>query len=202
MLGASLFRSASAAASINTYRLSHHISLLKPIATYATATARKMSEQKQIQVGDKFPSGLTVTENNPGNKVSLDEFLKGKKVVWLAVPGAYTPGCHKTHLPGYIQDAQKIRDKGYNEIVCTAVNDAFVMNEWGKATGAEGKVRLFADADASVAKALGLSFNAPPLGGVRSIRYSAVIDDGKITQLNIEPDNTGLTCSLSSALKL
>jgi 2-Cys peroxiredoxin 5 len=121
-------------------------------------------------------------------------------VVVIGIPGAYTPGCSKTHAPGYVSNAEAIKSKGVAEIACISVNDPFVMDAWGKALGAEGKVRMFADTNAELTKAMGLDVNLSVLGGVRTKRFSAIIEDGTITALNVEPDNTGLTCSLADPL--
>jgi len=147
-------------------------------------------------------SGVSVQEGNPKQDVDLNAIFKGKTVVLFGVPGAFTPGCSQTHLPGYIRDYERIKSAGVDEIVCVAVNDAFVMNEWGKISGATGKVRMIADTHAQLVKKLGLDFDAAALGGTRSKRFSAVIKDFVVKQLNVEPDGTGLTCSLVDKLKL
>lgn len=152
-----------------------------------------------IQVGDKLPS-IKLTEGTPGNSVDVAELFAGKKGVLFAVPGAFTPGCSKTHLPGYIENAEKFKAKGVDVVVCVAVNDAFVMAAWGEAQGAAGKVRMLADAGAEFTRAVGLQVEAKGLGGTRSKRYSMVVDDGVVTALNVEPDGFGLTCSLAPAL--
>ncbi len=152
-----------------------------------------------IQIGDSLPAG-TLAEHNPGNKVDpVAEFSSGRHLIF-GVPGAFTPGCSKTHLPGYVADAEKWQAKGIDSISCLAVNDAHVMREWGAAHGADGKVRMLADADASWTKALGLEVMAAALGGARSKRFAMVVEDGKVTHLEVEPDSFGLTCSLSNAL--
>lgn len=152
-----------------------------------------------INVGDKLPA-TSLHEGNPGNQVDLAALSAGKKVVLFAVPGAFTPGCSKTHLPGYVNDAESIKGKGVDEIVCVSVNDVFVMDAWGKAHGADGKVRMLADPGAGFTKAVGLEVDAAVLGGTRSKRYSMIIEDGKVTALNVEPDGFGLTCSLSGGV--
>ena len=119
----------------------------------------------------------------------------------FGVPGAFTPGCSKTHLPGYVADAAKYKSKGVDEILCVSVNDPFVMAAWGEAQGAAGKVRMLADTNAELAKALGLDVELGVLGGTRCKRFSALVDHGVIKALNVEPESgTGLTCSLSGAL--
>ena len=125
------------------------------------------------------------------------DLFKGK-VVLFGVPGAFTPGCSNTHLPGYIAKADELKAAGVNEIVCVSVNDPFVMAAWGKAHGADNKVRMIADTNATFTKALGLDLDLTAvLGSVRSKRFSALVVDGVIKSINVEPDNTGLTCSLA-----
>jgi 2-Cys peroxiredoxin 5 len=152
-----------------------------------------------IQEGDKLPS-VEVHESSPGDKVNIADLFAGKKGVLFAVPGAFTPGCSKTHLPGYVQDADAIKAKGIDVVACVAVNDAFVMQAWGESQGAQGKVRMLADPAGEFTKAVGLDVNAAALGGLRSKRYSMIIDDGVVKSLNVEPDGFGLTCSLSKPL--
>nr|CAD7206354.1 unnamed protein product [Timema douglasi] len=113
----------------------------------------------------------------------------------------------QTHLPGYVTKAEELKGKGIQEIVCVSVNDPFVMSAWGKEHGANGKpgvdspqVRMLADPSAAFAKALDLQVDLPPLGGVRSKRYSMVVEDGVIKTLNVEPDGTGLSCSLADKI--
>ncbi|XP_032388624.1 peroxiredoxin-5, mitochondrial isoform X1 [Etheostoma spectabile] len=97
-----------------------------------------------IQVGEHLPA-VEVQEGEPGNKVAMDQLFKGKKGVLFAVPGAFTPGCSKTHLPGFVQQAADLKSKGIQEVACISVNDAFVMAAWGKEHGTDGKVRMLAD---------------------------------------------------------
>lgn len=123
----------------------------------------------------------------------------------VGLPGAFTPGCSATHLPGYVKNADAIKAKGVSDVFVTSVNDPFVMEAWGAAHGAGGKVRLVADPTAALAKGLGVSIDLsgnPAIGGVRSKRYSAIVEDGKITAWNLEPEDkpTGLTCSLADPL--
>ncbi len=152
-----------------------------------------------IQVGDTLPAAK-LHETSPGDAVDIAELTAGKTVVLFAVPGAFTPGCSKTHLPGYVADAEAFKAKGIDEIVCVAVNDAFVMQAWGEAHGALGKVRMLADPAGAFTQAIGLDVNAAALGGLRSKRYSMIIKDGTVSALNVEPDGFGLTCSLSKPL--
>lgn len=153
-----------------------------------------------IQIGDRLPSG-TLHETNPHDHVDpASAFASGRTLIF-AVPGAFTPGCDKTHLPGYLEKHDALKAKGIDNIVCVAVNDAFVMQAWGAAHGTQGKIRMLADPSAAWTKALGLEVDASgPLGGVRSKRYAMVVNDGKITDLQVEPDSFGLSCSLAPSL--
>jgi 2-Cys peroxiredoxin 5 len=152
-----------------------------------------------IAVGDSIPAG-SLHENSPATQHNPAELFASGKHVIFAVPGAFTPGCSKTHLPGYVADFDAIIGKGVDSINCIAVNDAFVMAAWGVAHGADGKVRMLADPAADWTKAVGLDVNAAVLGGVRSKRYSMIVEDGKVTFLSVEPDGFGLTCSLSGGV--
>jgi len=159
----------------------------------------------QIAAGDAFPKGITLQEKNPGDNVELDALLAGKKVIVFGVPGAFTPGCSRTHLPGYITDSEKMRAAGIDEIICVSVNDAFVMQAWGEQQQAAGKVRMLADTTGELTRRLGLAIDLTgKLASVRSKRYSLLVEDGVVTQANVEPAEapTGLTCSLAAAIKL
>merc|ERR1712137_231793 len=150
-----------------------------------------------IKVGDQLPS-VELFEDSPGNKVNIAELAAGKKVVVFGVPGAFTPGCSKTHLPGYVAKAEEIKAKGVEEIVCVSVNDPFVMEAWGKDQGAAGKVRMLADTCGDLTKALELELDlSAVLGSVRCKRFAMLVEDGTVTKVNVEPDGTGLTCSLA-----
>ncbi len=141
-----------------------------------------------IKVGDKIPSVTLQHKTADGiQSVTTDDFFKGKKVVLFAVPGAFTPTCSAKHLPGFVKNAEAIRSKGVDEIACVAVNDAFVMDAWGKNQSADGKVTMLADGSGKLAKALGLDLDLTERGlGVRSQRYAMVVEDGKVTLLNVE----------------
>ncbi|XP_046962368.1 peroxiredoxin-5, mitochondrial [Vanessa cardui] len=154
-----------------------------------------------VKVGDKMPA-VDLFEDSPANKVNICELTAGKKIVLFAVPGAFTPGCSKTHLPGYVQNADKLKSEGVSEIVCVSVNDPYVMAAWGAQHNTKGKVRMLADPSGNFIKALDLGTNLPPLGGFRSKRFSMVINDSTVEDLNVEPDGTGLSCSLADKIKL
>lgn len=140
-----------------------------------------------IQVGDKIPSlTLSVMGDKGPQPVTTDELFGGKKVVLFAVPGAFTPGCSMTHLPGFVVNADKIKNKGVDTIICTSVNDAFVMGAWGKDQNAEHIVML-ADGNAELAEALGLSKDASAFQmGTRSQRYALIANDGVVELLNVD----------------
>lgn len=133
-----------------------------------------------------MPSGQLQQMVN-GDMVTLDteEFFANKKVVLFAVPGAFTPTCSEAHLPGFVVAADELKAKGVDAIICLSVNDAFVMNAWGKAQNAEN-LMMVADGDGSYTKALGLEMETGAFGGTRSQRYSMIIDNGIVTHLNIE----------------
>ena len=142
-----------------------------------------------IKVGDSVPSATfnTMGESGPQPKTT-DDIFKGKKVAIFAVPGAFTPTCSNAHLPSFINNAAALNAKGVDTIACVAVNDVFVMDAWGKAQGAAGKVEMLADGSAKFAAALGLSLDLTERGmGVRSKRYSMLVDDGVVKSINVEP---------------
>lgn len=141
-----------------------------------------------IAVGDKLPSAtfMEMTADGPQPRTS-DEIFAGKTVALFAVPGAFTPTCSAKHLPGFIDKAGDLSAKGIDEIVCTSVNDVFVMGAWGEQSGADGKVRMLADGNGDFARALGLELDAKGFGmGERSQRYSMLVKDGVVTELNVE----------------
>ncbi len=141
-----------------------------------------------IQEGDKIPS-VTIKATDMSD-LTTDDLFKGKKVVLFAVPGAFTPTCSNQHLPGYIENADAIRAKGVDDIICMSVNDAFVMNAWAKDRGAGDKVRLVADGNGDLSKALGLEMDGTGIGfGLRCQRFAAVVEDGIVTKLAVEAPN-------------
>ena len=152
-----------------------------------------------IKVGDTLPAHA-LQENAVGNTHDISTLFQGKKGILFAVPGAFTPGCSLTHLPSFVNNSEKLKESGYDIVACVSVNDVFVMKAWGEAQGTEGKVMMLADPDASFAKTIGLEVEAGALGGTRSKRYSMVIEDGVVTQLNVEPDGFGITCSTAEDL--
>jgi peroxiredoxin len=129
---------------------------------------------------------MQMTDKGPA-AVSTAELFAGKKVVLFGVPGAFTPTCSNKHLPGYVRDADAIRAKGVDLIACVAVNDAFVMDAWGQAQGAAGKVLMLADGNGELTKKLGLETDASKYGmGQRGRRFSMILEDGVVKELNVE----------------
>jgi len=141
-----------------------------------------------IKAGDKLPSvTLTkMTENGP-EAVETDAFFAGRKIALFSVPGAFTPTCSAKHLPGFVDKADELKAKGIDEVVGTAVNDAFVMGAWGKSAGTDGKVTLLADGNGLFAEALGLTMDGSKFGlGKRGQRFSMIVEDGTVAVLNVE----------------
>ena len=141
-----------------------------------------------IQPGDILPPVSFRVPSADGPKpVTTDEMFKGRKVVLFGVPGAFTPTCHKNHLPGFLANAEAIKAKGVHAIAVTSTNDVHVMKAWAKETGAEGVIEFLADGNGEFAKATGLMFDAQAGGmGMRSLRYAMVVEDGVVKVLNIE----------------
>jgi len=149
-----------------------------------------------IKVGDRLPEGRlteatefddsTGCAKNPQD-LQVRDLVKGKKIAIFALPGAYTPTCSAKHVPGYVANADALKKKGIDEIWCVSVNDAFVMASWGRDQKAAGKVRMMADGNADYTKKLGLELDLTARNmGVRSSRYSMLVEDGVVKQLNVE----------------
>jgi peroxiredoxin len=143
-----------------------------------------------IKVGDKLPEAKFHVLTADGMQVkSTDDIFKGKKVALFAVPGAFTGTCHKMHLPSIFLNAYAIKNKGVNTIAIVAVNDAFVMSAWKRDTDQRDEAIFLADGNADFAKAIGLDLDASGLGlGIRSKRYSMLVEDGVVTKLNLEAE--------------
>lgn len=141
-----------------------------------------------IKVGDPLPQSTfrVMTPDGPAAKTT-DDVFKGRRVVLVAVPGAYTPTCDRNHLPGYVQRAGEIKAAGIDAIVVTAVNDVFVLKAWAASAGADGVVEMISDGNAEFAKALGLSFDGSGFGlGTRSQRYAMIVEDGVVRSMDVE----------------
>ncbi|GAA0813092.1 peroxiredoxin [Colwellia sp. D2M02] len=139
-----------------------------------------------IQVNSAMPEGQLQQRKNGETIIhNTEELFANKKVVLFAVPGAFTPTCSETHLPGYVVLADEFKAKGVDAIICLSVNDAFVMNAWGEAQNAEN-IMMLADGDGSYTKALGLTMDTAAFGGIRSQRYALIIDNGTVSSVNVE----------------
>ena len=142
-----------------------------------------------IKIGDTVPNA-TLAELRTGEQPQMHqvaELVKDKKIVLFAVPGAFTPTCTEKHLPGFLDNVDAFKAKGIDEVWCVAVNDMFVMEAWGRDKNVNGKMRMLADGSAEWAKKLGLTFDLTEKGmGVRSLRFSAYLDNGVVQQLNVD----------------
>lgn len=163
-----------------------------------------------IKVGDKLPDGsLTelIESETPGctlgpNTFKVADLTRGKRIVIFAVPGAFTPTCSAKHLPGYVANADRLRAKQIDEIWCVAVNDAFVMGAWGREQKTAGKVRMMADGSGTYTKTLGLDMDVTARGmGLRSQRYSMLVEDGVVKRLNVEQPGKFEVSDAESMLK-
>src|SRR5712691_12459014 len=141
-----------------------------------------------IKAGDKMPEGAFTRMTGDGpQKITTEQLFAGKTVVLFSVPGAFTPTCDAKHLPGFVQLADQIRAKGVDTIACMAVNDVFVMNAWGKASGVGDKILMLADGNGEYARALGLELDAKGYGmGMRGQRFAIIVRDGVATHVNVE----------------
>ncbi|CAB9492210.1 peroxiredoxin [Alteromonas macleodii] len=139
-----------------------------------------------IQVGGTLPEvDFSLLENGEITNPGTNELFSEKRVVLFAVPGAFTPTCSQAHLPGYVALADKLKAKGVDSIICLSVNDAFVMDAWGKANNAE-EITMLADGNGFFTKQIGLDMSTGNFGGLRSLRYSMLVEDGEVKKLNVE----------------
>jgi peroxiredoxin len=141
-----------------------------------------------IQVGDRLPEATLVKATPDGPQpLASGDYFKGRRIALFSVPGAFTPTCSAKHLPGFVDKSGDLKAKGIDEIACVSVNDAFVMQAWGESAGVADKVTMLADGNGDFAKALGLVMDGTKFGmGVRGSRWSAVVNDGVVEQLNVE----------------
>lgn len=147
-----------------------------------------------IKIGDKLPDiPLRTLKGSTIEEVDLSTRITGKKVILFAVPGAFTPTCSKIHLPSFVRQADALKAKGIDEIFCVAVNDPYVLDVWGKVAHAIGKITLLSDGNGEFTKAMGLVLDNLPLLGLRSKRYVAVLENGMVTSLQVEPNSTKCT---------
>ena len=156
-----------------------------------------------IKVGDKVPSMTLSYKGADGiQEVTTDSIFKGKTVVLFSVPGAFTPTCSAKHLPGFVQNAEAIRKKGVDQIVCTSVNDPFVMDAWGKDQKVGDKVFMLPDGSGNLAKAMGMEFDLTARGlGKRGQRYAMVVKDGVVKSLHLEEPGKFEVSSAESVMK-
>jgi peroxiredoxin len=155
-----------------------------------------------IQSGDKIPAvPVKLVDASGVTDASAAEVLGTGKVVFFAVPGAFTPTCDTSHLPGFLANAEKLRSLGVSRIVCGAVNDHHVVKAWAERSDALGKVDFIADGNAELAKAMGLGKENPNLGGVRFVRFAMIIDDGVVQDVFVQ-DVSGVTVSGAPAILL
>ncbi len=156
-----------------------------------------------IKVGDKIPSATLMQMKDGSPKpVKTDELFAGKKVAVFALPGAFTPTCSAKHLPGFIRHAGEFKQKGVDAIACVSVNDVFVMGAWGDQQGAGDKVMMLADGNGELTKALGLEMDATKFAmGKRSQRFSMLVDNGVVKQLNVEEPGAFAVSSAEHMLK-
>jgi len=141
-----------------------------------------------IKVGDRLPHAKLVKASAEGPQpVDTEEYFAGRKIALFSVPGAFTQTCYARHLPGFVEKADELKAKGVDEVACIAVNDAFVLQAWAQSAGAEGKVTMLADGNGDFAEALGLAADFSKFGmGRRGQRGSAIVDDGVVSELNVE----------------
>jgi glutaredoxin/glutathione-dependent peroxiredoxin len=156
-----------------------------------------------VKLGDHVPSvTLRYVTADGVQAVSSDDFFRGKKVALFAVPGAYTRTCSQRHLPSYVTHAAELKAKGVDTIACIAVNDQFVMNAWGNEHGADGKIVMLGDGSGDFARAMGLELDRVKEGmGMRSQRYSMLVDDGVVKALNVEAPGQFEVSSAEAMLK-
>jgi peroxiredoxin len=155
-----------------------------------------------IKVGDKMPEGSFMTMTAEGPKpISSDELFKGKKVVLFGLPGAFTPTCSAKHVPGYVQSSEALKAKGIDTIACMSVNDAFVMGAWGKDQNCGDRVKMLADGSAEYTRKLGLDLDLTARGmGTRAKRFSLLVDNGVVKQVNVEANPGELSASGADAM--
>jgi peroxiredoxin len=148
----------------------------------------RKEQAMSINVGDRIPQTTLMRATSEGPEpVNSEDYFRGRRVALFSVPGAFTPTCSAKHLPGFIEKAEDLKAKGVDEIACTAVNDAFVMGAWGQSSGAEDKVTMLSDGNGEFAQGLGLTMDGSKYGmGTRGQRFSMIVNDGVVEQLNVE----------------
>jgi peroxiredoxin len=156
-----------------------------------------------ISVGEKLPdSEFTIMSADGPAKMSTTELCAGKKIVLVAVPGAFTPTCHANHLPGFLEHSDAIKEKGVDTVAFVTVNDIHVVTAWEKASNNNGKIQFLSDGNADFAKAIGMDIDLGVAGmGIRSLRYSMIVNDGTVETINLE-ENPGQAVVSSAATVL
>ena len=155
-----------------------------------------------INVNENLPNvTFSLRQNGDASNPTTSDLFSGKKVVLFAVPGAFTPTCSQAHLPGFVVNADEFKGRGVDSVICLSVNDAFVMESWGKDQNA-GDIVMLADGGAEFTKAIGLDMETATFGGVRSQRYVMVVDNGVVTALNVEKPGQFEVSSAEAALSL
>ncbi len=154
-----------------------------------------------IEIGDRIPEAtLRLLTEDGVQPLSTEELLGGKRVLLFAVPGAFTPACSDTHLPGYQARVTDLLDAGVDTIACVSVNDAYVMDAWRRERGVDDEILMLADGSGELTRALGLELDLGPFGmGERSVRYAALVEDGTLVKLAVEPGR-GVTVSSAEAM--
>jgi peroxiredoxin len=157
-------------------------------AFLCTAQAQQKEPNMSIQTGDPIPKATFTVMTADGPQLrTTDQIFKGRKVILFGVPGAFTPMCDKQHLPGFLGNIDEFKAQGIDEIAVTGVNDVFVLDAWAKSSGADGKISFLADGNGDFAKAIGLSLDLTDRAlGIRSQRYSMIVDNGVVRKLNVE----------------
>jgi glutaredoxin/glutathione-dependent peroxiredoxin len=170
---------------------------------HAGSAGHNIMERTMIKVGDRLPEATFRVVTDDGVKPrKVSEIFTGKRIVLVGMPGAFTPTCNKNHLPGFVAHAGDIKAKGVDEIAVTAVNDHWVMHHWSKAAGGHGQIQFLADNNAEFAKAIGMEYDATGgLGGLRSQRYSMLVDDGVVKMLNVDQSGKAEVTTADNMLK-
>ncbi len=155
-----------------------------------------------IAKGDRIPDATVFIMGEDGPQpVRTSEFLAGRKVALFAIPGAFTPTCQAQHIPSYVNNAEVLKAKGIDEVVCMAVNDPFVLAAQAAATNAEGVLTFLSDGNAEFTKALGLELDGSGIGlGTRSQRFAMIVNDGVVEEIFVEPDPSQMTVSSAESL--
>ena len=155
-----------------------------------------------IQQGENLPDvTLSALVDGVPTPVKITEFCQGKRVVLVAVPGAFSPSCSRNHLPGYVKDAAAIKAKGVDSIVCLSVNDAFVMDAWGKEHNVGDDITMLADGNGHFTRAVDMTMDASGFGmGTRSLRYALVVDDGKVSKVLVEANPSSVDVSSAQSV--